>query len=341
MKKSQKYVLCIGGGKDVPFLLKNVDKKTKIILVDKNPKNPSIKFSKYFINTSYYNFKKIINYLKQENLQFKVKNIIFRTTGNIMFKIAYLYELLNINFMPPESAKILTHKNKLSKFCHSNKIPFPKSYSNINCIKNENLPVFLRPALSSGKRGLKIVSEKKKLKKNILKVKKISENDICLIEEYIKGRDIALIGQCTNNKFYPTLFMEEILKKNQRPLIQKIIGNPEISNEVKSQCINIAKKLCKLLKIKKTQFNLQFKLNDKNELFLIEIHTNFAGDHILENLYKGFKDKNFFSNQLNNFLCNKQIRYPTFRRIVVYFYWKKKNNRSKYFHLKKITKIYE
>jgi hypothetical protein len=338
MKKSQKHILCIGGGKDVPFLLKNI-KQQKIILVDQNINNPSKKLCDVFINCSYYQHKKIIKFILKNKLKNKIQNIIFRTTGKITYEIYRIYEFLKLDFMPKKSAEILTFKNKLSNFCNKNKILMPKIYKDVNRIKKKNLPIFLRPALSSGKRGLKIIRDKKFLKKEYKNTLSFSENNKVLIEEFIEGRDIGLVGQCIKSKFRPTLLVEEIINlKEKRPLIKKLIGEPKVEKNIRKKCIEIANIITKKLLIKKSQLSLQFKLDKSNQVYLIETHINFPGDHILESLYQGFKKKTFYI-LLNNYLNNKHTVLPNYKKTKVYFYWKNNFNRKKYFFLKKIVKI--
>ena len=340
MENSQNYVLCIGGGKDVPFLLKKLPKNYNVVLVDKNKKAPAKKYAKIFINCSYLNISEIYNHLQKLGIHKKIKNILFRSSGEITFKIHELFKKLKIDYMPESSAKILTYKDNLVTFCEKNKILVPKTFKKITSKKfKKPLNLLVRPALASGKRGVKIVKKYEYFQKAIINSKNLSENKKVLIQKFVEGRDIGLIGQCINGKFEKIIFMEEFMDlKKKRIYLKSIMAQPDISEQQKLYCINIAQKICKILKIKKSQLNIQFKINSKY-VYLIEVHLNFPGDQILENLYLGFK-KDILKIQIKNFLSNKNKFYnERFKNIKIFLYWDKiKKNRTKNFHLKKRIK---
>lgn len=340
MKNSQNYILCIGGGKDVPYLLKKISENYKIVLVDQNINAPAKKYSNIFINCSYFDFKKIYNDLKKNKIHNLIKSIIFRSTGEITFKIQKLFKMLKIEYMPKKSAKILTYKNELVNFCNKNNILTPHTFRKIdNNIFQKYSTLLIKPALASGKRGIKIVKNNKNLYKAINLSKSLSANKKALIQSFVEGRDIGLIGQCIKNKFEKIFFMEEFMDlKKKRIYLNSIMAQPNIDLKQKLKCISIAKKICKTLKIKKSQINFQFKVSDK-QIYLIEVHLNFPGDQILENLYSGFK-KDILKYQLQNFIDNKNASYNfKFKNLKIYFYWNKlKKNRKKNFYLKKNVK---
>lgn len=89
---------------------------------------------------------------------------------------------------------------------------------------NIHYPVLVKPADSSGARGISICNDKEQLKVAINKAKSFSKTGIVLVERYIEGREVTVFWLFKDGKYYLTGIGNRHVKYNQEGVIPLPVG---------------------------------------------------------------------------------------------------------------------
>jgi hypothetical protein len=225
--------------------------------------------------------KDIVPFLGRKN--FKLPNI---NNTNFTKKLNELIKKKKIDYIYPSHPKIIFYLNSnrkkiLSKIILNeenviNKLKFKheylkifrkenfyiKAYEDIN--KIEKFPVFIKPTLSYGSKGTKIVKEKSDLKN--LNLNKF------LIQEFVKGREYTVDCLCDHNG--------KLIYINARERLKIRIGSSfyctDSDEYIQKKCRRVAKKILSKIKIKGAWF-FQIKINQRNQIKLLEIENRIGG----------------------------------------------------------------
>ena len=282
-----KTILILGGAKEQVIALKTAkDMGYRTVLCDRSKTNPGIEFADVFYLKSITDKKGILEIAKRE----RIDGITSYLSEIALETIAYVAEELNLPTIPSKAIEVLNSKDNFRSFLKKNgfNTPFAKCYESIDLALSEidsfKFPVMVKPVDSAGSRGVSEVLDKKGIKEKIKNAFSFSKTGKIIIEEYIKsignpigGDAIAIDGKlkafCLGRQHFN-------LKGKNRfvPIATSFpYGFKEgIEEKIKGEI----QRLIDLLKIKSSVFNLEIRVCENDEIYLMEVAPRNGGNYI-------------------------------------------------------------
>ena len=157
-------------------------------------------------------------------------------------------------------------------------IPQPKGCAvitieeGVKAAKEIGYPVLVRPSFVLGGRAMQIVSNEKQLRHYLKTAVEIDEDRPVLVDKYIIGKEVEIDAICDGRD----VFVPGIMELVERTGIHSgdsisVYPTFSISNKVKGIILQYAKKLGLGIGIKGL-YNIQFIVNKKDEVFIIEVN---------------------------------------------------------------------
>lgn len=204
--------------------------------------------------------------------------------------VNYIAQKLNLTGNPPECELLTENKYTMRKQLKICGISIPEFHT----VKSENellgieldFPVIVKPVDSGGSRGVTKIIEKKELSPAIKRALGFSRKKQVLIEQYIEGREFSVEYISYKGEHYylaitdkittgPPYFVE--LEHHQPAFISE-----ELAFKIKA----ITEKTLDALRIYSSASHTEIKMNNKGELFIIEVGPRMGGDFITSDLVR-------------------------------------------------------
>ncbi len=203
---------------------------------------------------------------------------------------AYVCEKLGFPSNPYESVNILSNKDMFREFLKKNnfKVPKAKGFSSYEEAKNDfndfTMPVMVKPVDSSGSKGVSKIDSVENLNKAFEYALSFSRAKKVLIEEYVnkKGYQIAGDGFSVDGKLVFSAFANEHFNINtENPFVP--IGESwpyHRSKKIQNRVHMEVQKLLTLLNLKTGAYNYDIRVNDYDDIYLMEIGPRNGGNLI-------------------------------------------------------------
>ena len=294
------YVLIIGGGVDTLFLLQQVKLLGyKTLLVDKKSLAPAVKMADEFICLSAWDSGPILAKIKGK----KIIACLTRSSGLAVLCWAEVNKFLELPSPDSKSILNLSGKLLLHRLCLGLGISSPstQTYKDWKNEKSVNLPLVLKPEWEKeGKSGVILVQYTEDISSALEHVNKYLSKGSVLVQEYLIGKDITILGVCIKNSYFPYALLEEKNSFNNKHVSH--MGFNEISsNPAAIKMIEVATLICKEEKLEFSPFNLSFRVV-KNKPYLMECNLDFGGEGVLESLLYKDEARDIIGDYLQSFL---------------------------------------
>ncbi|MBO5222106.1 MAG: carbamoyl-phosphate synthase large subunit [Clostridia bacterium] len=133
-------------------------------------------------------------------------------------------------------------------------------------------PVLVRPSFVLGGRAMQIVANEKQLRNSLRTAVEIDEDKPVLVDKYIQGREVEVDAICDGRDVFVPGIMELVERTGVHSGDSISVYPPfSISNKVKGIILQYAKKLGLGIGIVGL-FNIQFIVDDKDNVFIIEVN---------------------------------------------------------------------
>ncbi len=277
-----KNLLILGAGiESIEGYLKIKKFDCKIIVVDKNPKAPGVKYADIFIRSSIHNFKEILKKLLQKKI--KIDGVV--SFGDVSYVANRLSNYFKTESIPLKSAKITSDKflfkNEMKNYFN---IPFFKKIHNLKQLKEIILKkknnFILKPVDNSGARGIIIINKNSDLTWAYEYCKKYSKKNYFILEEYITGPQLSTEGIVYKGKYIHLCSFDrnyEMIPKYKPFIIENGGSTPsKIGEKNKKKIFQTLSKITKKLNL----YNATIKgdlIIKKNKIYVIEIATRLSG----------------------------------------------------------------
>lgn len=128
-----------------------------------------------------------------------------------------------------EQFDVFINKDRYKELCRAFQVPTVEEYEvDLNDFEESTnqikYPVMVKPADSSGARGITVCQSKKELKKALEKANSFSKSGKVLIERYLTGREVTVFWVFENGNYYLTAIGNRHVKKNQEGVIPLPVG---------------------------------------------------------------------------------------------------------------------
>jgi len=294
------YFISLGAGKNqIPLIQKANELGLKVIAVDKNDKSPGFSFSSIKIIESVYEYRKLFKSIGQIPLTFPFLGIGTRSFGKAVSSAAYLAEKFKLPGIKPSILKLFDNKRKFKEFLEKKGIKVPKYYNwrtNSLLVKTASIipyPCILKPASSESKKGIEIFHNKEDLKKKLELI--FPDDSTYLLEEFIEGKEITVIG-IVQNKLFHLISISDKITTEYPPFLEishRLPSEYEFhSGEIKIICQSIAN----FIGLETCPFVAEFKITKNDEIYLMEAKPEVGGEYLADFLIPHFYGYDYFQN---------------------------------------------
>ncbi|MCB1159868.1 MAG: ATP-grasp domain-containing protein [Leptospiraceae bacterium] len=302
------YFVSIGGGKNqLPLIQACRQLGLKVITIDKNQEAPGFKYSEFKIIESTHEYRKIYSLLSRIPLHEPIIAVGCRSYGKASLSAAYISEKLNLPGLSYKLAKDFLDKKKIKEKLKGTGIKLPRSYSlksrdgsfSLNSVR---FPCIIKPRAGSGKKGVVIVRNKKELKEYVQVF--MTDIDSFIVEDYISGKEVTVMGFCSEKQFhliavidkYTTTYSPFLEISHRLPSsFPLMIG--ELKYQTALMALRLGMKFCPVV--------AEFRINSRNEAYLIEIVPEVGGEYLAEYLLKEHEDYDYFQDYVRLMLGKK------------------------------------
>jgi phosphoribosylamine-glycine ligase len=299
-------VLILGGGTDQKLLVEEFNNRGYYtIIVDYYDNPPAKEIADKHYKESTYDENKI----KAIAIEHKVSIITTISTDQPLYYAAKISEELGLDcYISTAQALKLTNKFFMKPFLKKYGIPTASfiCLQQADYLNNEidttelNYPLIVKPADSSGSRGISKVNEKSELKNSIINAYSISRSKEIIIEEYIDGIEVS-VDCMVVGKECKVLMISDNHKflYNGIPLIGKSTYPSQISNSARIKIEKTCQVIATAYQLSNSPLFVQL-LVKNDEIFVIELSARIAGGSkpVFYNLTSGNNLVKYFADLL-------------------------------------------
>lgn len=282
-----KRVLMLGGSAfQVPSIITAKQMGLYVITCDYLPENPGHKYADEYYNVSTTDLDAVLELARK----LKIDGIVCYASDPSAPTAAYVAEKLGLPGNPYKSVEILTNKDFFRRFLKENNFKVPKAggYSSLQSALNEfdtfKMPVMVKPVDSCGSKGVSKIESKDELAGAVENALNYSRCKRFIIEEYVEknGYQIAgdgfsvdgrLVFRCFANEHFETYSANPFVPVGESwPYIMP----KEIHDKVHAEI----QRALTLLDMKTGAYNFDIRIDDNNDVYLMEIGPRNGGNLI-------------------------------------------------------------
>ena len=257
-----------------------------VISVDYLPDNPGHKFSDEYHNISIVDKENVLALAKKLNID----GILAYASDIAAPTAAYVSEQLNLPTNPYKSVMILTHKNLFRSFMKDNNFLAPdggKSFSDREkareYLKELELPVMIKPVDSSGSKGVTKIMSPNDFEAAFDEAMSYSISKEIIMEHFIQKAGYRVDGEgfIKDGKiaFFGVMDQHNNVECNPYPPIGS--SYPSIQAQaIQQKAKEIVQSIFDKLGMRFGGFNSEYIVDDKGEIYLLEIGPRHGGNFI-------------------------------------------------------------
>lgn len=258
-----------------------------VISVDYLPDNPAHKLADEYHNVSTVDKEAVLKLAQELNID----GIVSYASDVSAPTAAYVAEQMGLPTNPYKSVMILTHKDLFRPFIIRHGFNSPKSRGFAECaealefFRSLGKPAMVKPSDSNGSKGATRVDNEADFEAAFSKAMSFSRQKIVIVEEFLirDGHQIAGDGFIVNGELVFAGFMSEHFDKLCNPLVPIGESYPSyLSDELKAKAKAEIDRLMKLLDMKFGAINMDFIIDSKGDVYIIEIGPRNGGNLITD-----------------------------------------------------------
>jgi biotin carboxylase len=282
-----KRLLLLGGStQQIPAIEYANKQGYYTILCDYLPDNPGQYHADKFYCVSTTDKEAILEVAQKE----KVDGIVAYASDPAAPTAAYVAEKMGLPTNPYKSVELLTNKDKFRSFLakHNFNTPKAKGYSSIEQATKEieefRLPVIIKPVDSSGSKGVSKLTDSKDIKSQIEYALSFSRVKRIIIEEFVEkfGYQVAGDGFSVNGELVFRCFANDHFNANGlNPFVPISASFPyNMPKRIHDKIHAEIQRLFDLLNIKTGAYNFDIRLDEDENVYLMEIGPRNGGNFI-------------------------------------------------------------
>ena len=282
----KKKILILGASElQLPIIKKAKEMGFYVGVADYNPNAIGKKYADSYFTVSTIDTEKILEVARK----FQPQGIVTMATDMPMRSIATVCSKLGLAGIDQETAFKATDKIAMIKAFKEHKVASPNfevlnsESDTIERIKDFKLPCIMKPADSSGSRGIVKVLKKEDAVEAFEYSRKYSKTGLVLMEEYMEGIEISVECFVINSK-NNILAITEKLTTGAPHFVEMGHTQPaEVSEKLKNDIGKVSKKAIKAIGIKEGPVHIEMMLTKEGPK-MIELGARMGGDCITSHL---------------------------------------------------------
>lgn len=319
-----KKILLLGGStQQIPAIEYANSQGYYTILCDYLSDNPGQNYAKKYYHISTTDKEAVLEVARKEN----VDGIVAYASDPAAPIAAYVSEKLGLPTNPYKSVVKLAFKDKFRSFLQDNNFNCPKakSFSSITSAKNEislfNFPVMVKPVDSSGSKGVSKIENIENLEEAFEIALEYSRGKNIIVEEFIvQDHEFMIGGDCfvLNGEVVYWGLLNCHRDKNVNPLVPVGKSFPLLISDSRIEKVkNEVQKVIDILDIKFGGFNLEVMIDDKDQVFLIEMGPR-NGGNMIPDLLKMINNVDLIAATIETAMGNNNIEISPKKNIGFY-----------------------
>jgi biotin carboxylase len=295
------FFISIGGGvNQLPLILKCKEMGLDVIVIDSNPDAVGFAHSSLQIIESIYEYRKIFHKISSLPFLDKVIGVGCRSFGKATVTAAYISEKLQLPGLGVNLANQFLDKKIIKGLLKQEDIRLPEAYMFSAHNKRIKFPCIMKPVGGSGKSGIRLLQSRDELKQ-ILKSGSVRS---LIIEEYIDGQEVTVMGFCDSQEFHLVSIIDKITT-NEPPFLEKSHRLPSANIDIIGEIKLTLRLIMKKLGLKNCPIVAEFKINKKREPYLIELVPEIGGEYLAEHLLWEHYHYDYFLDYINLMIGKK------------------------------------
>lgn len=147
-------------------------------------------------------------------------------------------------------------------------------------VANLNYPLIVKPVDRSGSRGVQKVSDPCELSVAVIRARKESFIDECIVEEYIEGKEVSVESISWEGRHFILAITDK--ETTGEPYFVEIAHHQPsmLKIEIQEKILVETNKALNVLNIKYGASHSEFKITAEGEVFVIEVGARMGGDFI-------------------------------------------------------------
>ena len=238
-------------------------------------------YSDYYYDISILEKEKITEICQIE----KIDGIVANALDYAVPTVSYVSEKLNLNGISYQAALKATNKHLMRDAVKEANACLQPIYHIYNKnIKIKQFPVIVKPSDSSASNGVTKVNKEEDFIFAIERALFASKNKEILIEEFIDGREISVESISYHGKHY-TLTITDKETTGEPYFVETAHHQPsDLIDSIQDVIKRKVDLILSSLDIKNGASHVEFKINDENDVYFIELGARGGGDFISYNL---------------------------------------------------------
>ena len=285
MQEKKKLLMLGASSFQIPCIKYAKSEGYHVITCDYCPDNPGHKYSDEYHNVSTTDLQLVLKLARK----LEIDGILAYASDPAAPTAAFVAEKMGLPGNPYKSVKTLSEKDLYRSFLRLNKFNTPW-YGGFNTLKDFSssssqftYPVIVKPVDSSGSKGISAVNDFWEMDKAITHAIQFSRSNRFIVEEFIEKKYPQLDGDIFvhNGKIIAYYLGDQRNDVAINPFVPSSINYPSllpdfIHDKIKSEL----QRAIDLLKIKFGGFNIEVIVDEKDEIYLIEIGARNGGNCI-------------------------------------------------------------
>lgn len=280
-----KKLLMLGGAhSQVPVIKAARELGHYVITCDYLEDNPGHKYAHEYYNVSTTDKEAVLSLARS----LKIDGIVCYASDPAAPTAAYVAEKLGLPSNPYQSVEILSNKDRFREFLKENNfnVPRAKGYYTFEEAKAEfhsfKMPVMVKPVDSSGSKGVSRIDSIDLLQEKVEDALSFSRVKRFIIEEYIEnyGYHVGGDGFSVNGRLVFRCFANEHFPVSHiNPFVPVGASWPcAMPEHIHNKMHHEIQRALNLLNMKTSAYNFDIRIDDKEDIYLIEIGARNGGD---------------------------------------------------------------
>ncbi len=290
------FIVSIGAGKNqIPLIKASKELGYCIIGIDKNPLAEGFQYCDIKIIESIYNYHNLYLLLKEQLVFDDISAVVSRSYGQAIKTVAYLCQQFGLPSIDFNTVDDIIDKSRFRTIAAKHNIPMPYGFTihkkDLHKLNTLSFPCIIKPIEGHAKQSVKLINSYHELCSYMKSVKQ----DTVLIEEYINGDEIIILGFVHNRTFYIYDISDKIL--NAKPyFVDRMHILPSQYYTMYNELQKLGHKITDAFALHTTPLLMECIISN-NSIYLIEAACEFGGEYLADyaiparlksNIFKSF-----------------------------------------------------
>lgn len=275
------FIVSIGAGKNqIPLIKAIKELGYSIIGIDKNPLAEGFQYCDIKVIESIYNYHDIYLLLKEQLVFDDIAAVVTRSYGQAIKTVAYLSQQFKLPYIDFNTVDDLIDKSSFRTIAAIHNIPMPHGFiihkKDLHKLNTLSFPCIIKPPKGHAKQSVMIIDSYHELCSYMKSVKQ----DTVLIEEYIEGDEIIVLGFVHNRTFYIYDISDKIL--NAKPyFVDRMHVLPSQYYTMYPELQKLGQKITDTFALQATPLLMECIIRN-NSIYLIEAACEFGGEYLAD-----------------------------------------------------------